>query len=108
MGGLPPADRGLPGGKLSATDMSAAIGLWPDPGVGCVCCVVPATLASGGDPVLLFRGELVVVPLALATDTGAKMIVTLSKVFIKKMEFFSELTGIFCKKKYGFLFTFLV
>lgn len=30
-GGLPPALRGDPGGRLSATDMSAAIGDWPLP-----------------------------------------------------------------------------
>lgn len=27
VGGLPPVDRGLPGGKLSATDIRAAMGL---------------------------------------------------------------------------------
>lgn len=83
VGGLPPVDRGLPGGRLSATDIRAAIGLWPDPVVGCVCCVVPATLASGGDPVLLFKGELEVVPLALATDTGATIIVNISLPLLK-------------------------
>lgn len=71
VGGLPPADRGLPGGRLSATDMRAAIGLCPEPAVGWLCWVVPAALASGGEPVRLVRGELELVPLALATDTGA-------------------------------------
>lgn len=71
VGGLPPVDRGLPGGRLSATDMRAAMGLCPEPVVGWLCCVVPAALASGGEPVRLVRGELELVPLALATETGA-------------------------------------
>lgn len=73
VGGLPPVDRGLPGGRLSATDMRAAMGLCPEPVVGWLCCVVPAALASGGEPVRLVRGELELVPLALATETGARM-----------------------------------
>lgn len=69
-GGLPPVDRGLPGGRLSATDINAAIGLWPE-AVVCDCCVVPELFVSGGEPVLLLRGEFELVPFALATDTGA-------------------------------------
>lgn len=71
LGGLPPADLGLPGGKLSATDIRAAIGLCPEPPVDCCdCCPALVGLFSGGE-LVLFSGELEVVPLALATETGA-------------------------------------
>lgn len=79
-------DRGLPGGKLSATDMRAAMGLWPEPVVGWFCCVVPAALASGGEPVRLVRGELELVPLALATDTGAGKEIRRHSVSIEQNE----------------------
>lgn len=72
LGGLPPAERGLPGGRVSVTDIRPAIGLWIEPDVVCCPTVVPlAGLLSGGDPVLLLNGELEFVPFALATDTGA-------------------------------------
>lgn len=80
-GGLPPVDRGLPGGRLSATDIRAAIGLWPEPGAA-PDCWPPATgpevepvapLPSGGEPVLLLANGDVeeLEPLALATERGA-------------------------------------
>lgn len=72
LGGLPPADLGLPGGKLSATDIKAAIGLCPVPPEDCVCCwVVPARVGSGGEPVRLFKGEPELEPLALPTEAEA-------------------------------------
>lgn len=45
-GGEPPAERGDPGGSVSVTDMSAAMGDGPDP--------APVT---GGDPAVLPRGD---------------------------------------------------
>jgi hypothetical protein len=71
LGGLPPADLGLPGGKLSATDIKAAIGLCPVPPEDCVCWVVPARVGSGGEPVRLFKGEPELEPLALPTEAEA-------------------------------------
>lgn len=70
VGGLPPVDLGLPGGKLSATEISAAIGFCPEPALFWVCCVLPVVLDSGGELVLLLKGELEFVLLALATETG--------------------------------------
>lgn len=46
-GGEPPAERGDPGGSVSATDMSAAIGLGPAP---------PAP-ATGGEPAARPSGD---------------------------------------------------
>lgn len=46
-GGDPPADRGDPGGNVSATDISAAMGEGPAP-------VAPVT---GGDPAVRPRGD---------------------------------------------------
>lgn len=75
-GGLPPVDLGLPGGKLSATDIKAAIGLCPEPGAvpDCWPDTVPvaepvAPLPSGGEPVLLLvNGDVEELePFALAT-----------------------------------------
>lgn len=74
LGGLPPAERGLPEGRLSATDMRAAIGLWPDAEEACCGWVAPeVALASGGELVLLFNGDPVFVPFAVAfaTETTA-------------------------------------
>lgn len=62
-GGLPPALRGEPGGRLSATDMRAAIGDCPLLPCCCCCCCCwdgPWLLDccdSGGDPVRGPRGE---------------------------------------------------
>lgn len=69
LGGLPPVDRGLPGGKLSATDIKAAIGLCPEPWAGWVCWVAFVVLLSGGEPVRVLRGECEFAPVPLATET---------------------------------------
>lgn len=69
-GGDPTAERGLPGGRLSATDMRAAMGDCPEPEFACACCAVPAD--SGGELVRVLKGEPALVPLLLATETGAE------------------------------------
>lgn len=75
-GGLPPVDLGLPGGRLSATDISAAMGLCPEPGAAPACWAETdpeaepaAPPASGGEPVLLLANGDVdeLEPFALAT-----------------------------------------
>lgn len=76
-GGLPPVDLGLPGGRLSATDIKAAIGLCPEPGATPPCwpdtepeAEPAAPLPSGGEPVLLLANGDVeeLEPLAVATE----------------------------------------
>lgn len=70
LGGLPPVDRGLPGGKLSATDIRAAMGLCPDAPWTCPWGAPgPLAFASGGDPVRL-SGELLACPDPIETGTG--------------------------------------
>lgn len=81
LGGLPPAERGLPGGKLSATDIKAAIGLCPVPVGACADWAVAPAFGSGGEPVRLFKGEFELVPFAFATDTG-----TIKKIVKKTQE----------------------
>jgi hypothetical protein len=49
-GGEPPAERGEPGGSVSATDMSAAMGEGPAP------CATPAPV-TGGEPADRPSGE---------------------------------------------------
>lgn len=71
LGGDPPADLGLPGGRLSATDINAAIGDCPDAVLVCVCCPAVGAADSGGELVRVLNGEPALVPFVFATDTGA-------------------------------------